>query len=308
MGWCFGIGGVSCIRNAATDMVPAQRSISGRGIGFFLLLVAVCIGINIAGHMFFPGANTIPRAIRALLSCVGLVVLAVGSEHLVPKPFGITSTLGIKLSTRSIRGMILGALGGIMLVAVCGGVFWLLVPFHFERTSITLLQILPDVQNYLFSNIGEELIFRGYFLLLLARRFGLSVALCTTAVLFGLFHLPGMNGLPAVKMVFTTAACSFLFAGAFLATRMRWTAIALHFVGNVVLHKITGLSNGDALLKPVLHEAYPAHYDPGFWVFLIVPLLLAFALFAFRRRHSKYALDAQVSEPIRGTSPERSTS
>lgn len=74
-----------------------------------------------------------------------------------------------------------------------------------------------------------------------------------------------------MKMVFTTAACSFLFAGALLATRTLWTAIALHFIGNVVLHKITGLSNGAALFKPVLHDSYPTHYDPGFLAFLNCP-------------------------------------
>lgn len=287
-------------------MVPSRRSISGRDSVLFLLLVAICISGNIAGHMLFPGTNTVPIAIRALLSCVGLGVLAIGSEHLVRRQFGNTATLGLSLSRRALTGMTLGALGGIALVAVSGGVFWLLVPFHFERTSVTLLQILPDVQNYLLSNIGEELIFRGYLLLALTQRFGLRVALCATAMLFGLFHLPGLSGVAAVKMVITTAACSFLFAGAFLATRTLWTAIALHFIGNVVLHKITGLSNGAALLKPVLHDSYPTHYDPGFLAFLTVPLLLASALFAFRRRQPKLGIDAQVSEPICNASPERS--
>ena len=83
-------------------------------------------------------------------------------------------------------------------------------------------------------------------------------------------------------MIFTTGACSYLFAAAFLATGTIWAAIALHFVGNLVLHKITGLSNGAALLKPVLQVPYPTSYDPGFWVFFLIPLLLAYPLFRFR--------------------------
>jgi membrane protease YdiL (CAAX protease family) len=138
------------------------------------------------------------------------------------------------------------------------------------------------VQTYLLSNVGEELIFRGYLLLVLIRRFGLSVGLFITSVLFGLFLLPGLTGLAALKMVFTTAACSYLFASAFLATGTIWAAIALHFVGNVALHKITGLSHGQALLKPVLQGSYPTSFDPAFWVSLSVPLLLAWALFRSR--------------------------
>src|SRR5207247_1200909 len=98
------------------------------------------------------------------------------------------------------------------------------------------------------------------------------------AILFGLFHLPGLTGMAALKMVFTTAACSYVFAAAFLQTGTIWGAVALHLVANVALHKLTGLDGGAAILKPVLNSNYSHNFDAGFWIFLTVPLLLALPL------------------------------
>jgi membrane protease YdiL (CAAX protease family) len=157
--------------------------------------------------------------------------------------------------------------------------FWLFAPFHFERGTLGAREGLVAINGYFWSNIGEELVFRGYVLIVLIRRFGLRAALAATALIFGLFHLPGQSGLGAVKMVFTTAAFSYLLSAAFLTTGTLWTAIALHFGANVLLHKITGLSGGVALVKPVLQGAYPS-YDPAFFVTVAVPLLGAWLMFS----------------------------
>lgn len=248
----------------------------------FLLLVIVCIASNLVGRMFFPGENIAPRIARAILAGFGLLAIAFGSEHLLIRQFHGEFTLGLNLSAKSMAGFAFGAAGGVVLVAAIAGVLWLFSPFHFNRGSATIGQILTDVQDYLFSNIGEELVFRGYLLIMLARRFGLITALLVIACLFGLFHLPGLRGFAALKMIFTTAAFSCLFAGAFIASGTIWTAIALHFVSNVALHKISGLDHGMALLQPVMHSQTLHTYDPAFWICLIVPLAMAYPLLAHR--------------------------
>jgi membrane protease YdiL (CAAX protease family) len=258
------------------------NSIRPRQFIVFLLLAFACIGSSIAGQMFVPGMNTVPRIVRAMLAVSGLFAIAFGSERLLARQFHGEITLGLKPSARSLTGLLFGAAGGLVLVAGFAGGLWLFSPFHFERGPATVRQIFPDVQNYFLSNIGEELVFRGYLLIVLARRFGLNIALLVIACLFGLFHLPGLSGLAAVKMIFTTAACSYLFAGAFLASGTIWAAIALHFVANVALHKITGLDNGVALLQPVMQSPDQHSYDPAFWICVILPLMMAYPLIAYR--------------------------
>lgn len=217
--------------------------------------------------------------IRTAFAIVGLVVMAVGSKWLLRQEFGASTSFAIQPSGVAIQGFAVGVLSAIGLIGIIGVLFWIAVPYHFERGALSLRQTFPELQNFALSNIGEELVFRGYLLLALMRRFGLRTALFVVSIIFGLFHLPGLSGMAALKMVITTGACSYLFAAAFLRTGTIWGAIALHFFANVLLHKVTGLSGGAALLKPVLHSAYPQSYDPGFWIFTLVPLLLAIGWF-----------------------------
>ena len=248
----------------------------------FLLLVIVCIGSNTAAGVFFPGVNTAPRIARAVIAGLGLLAIALGSEYLLLGQFHGQFTLGLKPSANSLAGFAFGTAGGVAVVAAIAGGLWLFSPFHFDTGSATVRQILPDVQNYFFSNLGEELVFRGYLLIMLSQRFGLYRALLLIAFAFGLFHLPGLSGFAALKMVFTTAAFSCLFAGAFIASGTIWAAFMLHFISNAALHKIAGLDDGAALLQPVMQSPGRHSYEPGFWICLIVPLAMAYPLVAYR--------------------------
>ena len=264
-------------------MGAAREPIQIKPLLCFVLLVAICIGSSVAGHMFFPGSNALPYAIRTVLTAVGTIILAVGSERLLARQFGNELTLGLRPASKAAAGFLSGSFAAIVWISLLAAAFWLFVPFHFERGALKARDVLPTAHHYFWSNLGEELVFRGYLLIVLWRAFGLRMALALVALLFGLFHLPGLSGMAALKMIFTTAAASYFFAAVFLATGTLWTAVALHFMGNVLLHKISGLDGGAALLKPVLHHSYPS-YDPGFWVFMIIPLLLAWLLFSWRRR------------------------
>lgn len=254
--------------------------------GWFLLLALVCVGSTVTGQMFFPGQNAVPSAVRTVLTIGGFVMMGVGSERMLAQQFGGRVTLGLKPSLRALAGFLGGAAGGLLFVAAIIVVLWVVRPFHFARGAASALDRLPDLQGYLLSNMGEELIFRGYLLIVLERRFGLRIALLIVAIFFGLFHLPGLSGMTALKMVFTTAACSYLFAAAFLVTGTIWSAIGVHFAANVFLHVVSGLSGRPAILTPVFDAPAPSGYDPGFWVCVTVPLLLALAVFSRERRLS----------------------
>lgn len=126
--------------------------------------------------------------------------------------------------------------------------------------------------------------FRGYLLLLLTRHFGLARGLFIVGLLFGLFHLPGLSGWAAAKMICTTMTWSYLFAYGFILTGSLWTALGMHMAGNIVLHHVAGLSAKPSLLTAVLHDPWPTSYDPAFVVWFAVSIpVLGFAAWRTRR-------------------------
>lgn len=263
-------------------METTHARLNGRSFALFLLLVAACIGSSIAGAMFFPGQNLFVTTVRTILAAVGILILAIGSERLLQRDFGSASTLstlGLKPSRRALTGLILGTLGAILIIGLITACLWMIAPFRFEPGDLTASEAFHTINTFFWSNVGEELVFRGYFLLILANRFGLRPALAIVALLFGLFHLPGLSGFAALKMILTTAAFSYLLSAAFLKTGTLWTTVALHFFANVLLHKITGLSGGSALFKPVFANGYPA-FDPSALLMLVIPLTAAWLLFS----------------------------
>ncbi|MGV3774388.1 MAG: CPBP family intramembrane glutamic endopeptidase [Verrucomicrobiales bacterium] len=265
-----------------------REPIHKRAFVQFVILAFTCIFSFIAGEMFLSGSGTIPLSARSLLAAAGVAVLAVGSNRLLKRQSGEEDALGIKFSAKAITGFSAGFAGGFLLVAVIGGCLWIFIPFHFERGTLLLSQVAPAATKFFLSNTGEELVFRGFLLLALVRAWGLRAGLATVALLFGLFHLFGLSGINAVKMVFTTASASFLFAAVFLWTRTLWTAVGLHVSMNLALHTVSGLDGGVAYFKPVLYSAYPQQYDPGFWIFLVAPVTIALVI--FKRMEAKKQL------------------
>ena len=168
------------------------------------------------------------------------------------------------------------AVGGVVMtpiILLMAGALWLAVPFHWDRGVLSPSQFAWAFAEYIAGNSGEELIFRGYLFLVLARRLGLPWTLGITGVLFGLFHLPGLAGVSALKMIVTTALGSVIFAAAYVLSRSLWTAIGAHAWGNLLLHQGLGLSGSPALARIVLDGEWPKTYDPGFvaWTAISMP-------------------------------------
>lgn len=269
------------------DSAPSSAQMESRrgkvalgGLGMFVLLFAGYLCLFVASSMLFPGPHTVPLVCRISVAALATIALFAGSERLVKRNLGGSASLGMLPLGRAASAVVIGSVAACVWVGLIAAVFRIFVPFHFERGELGWEEAVREIAGFLLSNVGEELVFRGFLLLFLMRIVGLRWALVIIAGLFSLFHLPGLSGIAALKMACTTAAASYFFAAMFLLTRSLWGAIAAHFMGNVVLHKVVGLSGGTAALKPVLHGTYPSS-DPGFWGMFLVTFVLAGFAFQF---------------------------
>jgi uncharacterized protein len=265
--------------SAVLDVKPRFPAAS---LFWFVVGAVVLRMLAIPAWMFFPERGVFAHSARVvipLLVVAGLIVL--NGKFLMRDGFPC-DTLG--LSLRRIGWFFAGGILIVPVMLAMAGALWLLVPFHWERGEMAWSQLGWRTAEYFAGNFGEELAFRGYLLVVLARYLGLTRALLIGAVLFGLFHLPGLSGTEALKMICTTGAMSFIFACGYVLTGSLWTAVGLHVFGNVILHEVLGMSGKSGIATMVFHEPWPTSYDPAFlvWLGVSIPTALIGTLLANR--------------------------
>jgi membrane protease YdiL (CAAX protease family) len=249
---------------------------------WFVLGAVVLRLLAIPAWMFFPERGVFAHSARVvipLLVVIGLIAL--NRKFLMRDGFP-RDTLGLGL--RRIGWFFAGGVLIVPVILAMAGALWLLVPFHWERGAMAWSQLGWKTAEYFAGNFGEELAFRGYVLVVLTRDLGLTRALLIGALLFGLFHLPGLSGMQAIKMICTTGAMSFVFAYGYVLSGSLWTAVGLHVFGNVILHEVLGMSGKSGIATMVFHEPWPSSYDPAFlvWLGVSIPVAVTGALLVKR--------------------------
>jgi len=158
---------------------------------------------------------------------------------------------------------------------------YLFNPFRITNGNLHGWMLLRESYWYLLNNTLEELMFRGFLLLILIRIVDWQLAALIMALPFGLFHLPYIGfTMAGLKMVLTTMTLSFMFSYTFILTGSLFTAIAVHVSMNIVNHALLGLDGaGNATYIPVFSHQWPTTYDPGFIVTIIVGIVVAGLLF-----------------------------
>lgn len=244
-------------------------------VGAFLVLAFVAIAALQIGHTFFPGDHALALAGRQACLVAGIVLLIVGSRWLLKRDAISVQYLGLGLDLRHGRAFLSGAAIGTAHIIALAAVLYLLLPYRISSGSLDVQSVALAAMGYLTGNFVEELLFRGYLLIALARWVGTTRAIWILAIPFGLFHFQGLDGMSLIKMMMTTGAMHFVYAYAFLAFRSLWSAVALHAVGNTLLHKVFGVGE-PALLSLQFEHASPAGVDVPFLVFFGVTAALAF--------------------------------
>jgi membrane protease YdiL (CAAX protease family) len=147
---------------------------------------------------------------------------------------------GLKQPRIALRDVLFGfIIGGLTMSAVVGSMAacgW--YHGHLQVIRPVLWRSLEDAGGlYLAIAISEELIYRGYFLQTLERRWGTDIAFAATMVTFGLTHvtiaIPNATlTLRLIGALSIAVEAGILFAAAYLLTRRLWMPIGLHWAWN----------------------------------------------------------------------------
>lgn len=255
-------------------------------IGLFLVLAAGAWLLNVGAQMVFPSQNLLPYIIRTTVLALTIVITVAGSIRLLKQNCLPAEALGLSLSIRSLFDFLLGACIAVIFLWLIGIVLYVFVPFHFTTGPLSDIEVFKQCYSYFWGNFLEELIFRGFLLIVLSNLMGWRSAVLVLALPFGLFHLPGLGfGMEGLKMIVSTATGSLIFSYAFISTHSLWTAIGVHVMGNILLHTVTGLDGaGRAMFLPSFEDNFPAGYDVGFLPFMIGAAIAACLLFLFTKK------------------------
>ena len=251
-----------------------------RSFWLFVCLCVLAYGFGLAGAMFFP--SQLPGALigRTALTLGGVALLLSGSRRLLRRDGFPADALGLRLTLPHARGFVLGVVGGLLFIALIAAALAMQVPIHWEKGLLPLPDAAFAAHTYFWTGFGEELIFRGYALVVLSCYLGPRKAVWALALPFALFHLPGMGmGIAAAKMIATTGAMSMVFSHSFLRTGTLWTAVGLHATTNISIHTLTGLDGaGKDTVWRQIFGLWPTGYDAGFWTAIAVTSLIVVLL------------------------------
>lgn len=257
------------------DPTPARAAPRLSSLGLFLALAGAAIAALQLGHTYFPGDRGLAHAGRALCSMAAIVVLIVGSRRLLARDGLQADRLALGIDAWHARAFVIGAGIACAHILLLLAALFVVAPFEVGAGPLPVGAVAVAGFGYLSGNFVEELVFRGYLLIVLARWFGPARAIWLLALPFGLFHFPGLDALALGKMLLTTGAMHFVYAYTWIASQSLVAAVALHAVGNTLLHEVVGMGKPAAL---TLHFSKAVPDSALFLVFFGVSALLAIML------------------------------
>jgi membrane protease YdiL (CAAX protease family) len=240
-----------------------------RPVAVFLVWAALTWVLTTMIDRFFwsPRWKEFPHLYARL---AGSLVIFWGTRWMLRREGQSLAVLGIDLRGRYLPPFVSAWLIGAATIVIASGVLTLFPGAQWHLGNASSGHVLLALASYAAGSYLEELLFRGYLLRRLTEGWGRGWALAIVALGFGLFHLPGLSGVAAVKMVCSTAACSLLFSAVYLRSGTLWSAVAAHLSMNWVLHTILGVTGKTAVFRPVFGSSAAPSIDLGFWIFLIV--------------------------------------
>lgn len=246
----------------ATNYFLKQRqpTLNLPSVGIFLLAGFAAWVFNVAGQIVFPSLNWVPFLVRTAISLAMDILLLVVSSRLLKRNRVAPEALGLSASKSNLWKFLFGILIALTSLAVMEALIYVRVPFHFERGPLDPGNAVKEGCSFFFGNTLEELMFRGFLLVVLSRLSGWRIALLVTSLAFGVFHLRGLGLNTGLQMVASTATYSLIFGLSYILTQSLWTAIGVHVASNILLHAVFGLDGAkQAILVPVFSGTGPSN-------------------------------------------------
>jgi uncharacterized protein len=238
-----------------------------------LIVFVVIAGVAWTCRWFLPGFIWIPSApdiSHTIATLVALAIVLPATFLLLRREKLSFASLGFTPHVRYLPGFGLGAFFGTAVVLMVAALLTVTLRGEWNPGNASLGYVLISLNAFFWGSMLEELMFRGYLLPRLIALWGRGWALVAIALAFGLFHLPGLAGMEATKMVGTTAACSLLYSALVLRTGTLWSAVAAHAAMNGVLHTVLGGTGKPALFQPEFASVSLHGVDVGFWALLLI--------------------------------------
>ena len=233
-----------------TPAVPAQRPSLLRRyallrvlLGALLVIVAMSVVMVLAEALPRPARLAWPSLLAALLMGLAFRFYALRIDRRDAAEFALAGAP---------RELALGLLGGALMVGLVFGLLALLGVFTLQGAHPPGLGSLRSAGEMLLVSTFEELLVRGILFKALERWLGSLPALCASALLFGLAHLPN-EGATLLSTLNVTVA-GMLFAAAYLASGRLWLGIGLHLAWNFCTgHLFSAVVSGHAAEPGLLY-------------------------------------------------------
>lgn len=192
------------------------------------------------------GAGPMTRTALRLIGCaVMLSLYRTGVRILERRPAAEVSPVG------AAAGVLGGALLGLLLFSLVMAILFL--AGHASRPELARGWAgLPVFAAALLAAIGEEVVFRGAVFRIVEERWGTSVALAVSAVLFGALHACN-EGATIAGIVGVALEAGVLLGIAYSLTRRLWLPIGIHLGWNFAEGGIFGAAVSGGASAGLLH-------------------------------------------------------
>jgi len=243
----------------------------------FLALAAVAV----LGYLFL--LNVLNGKLGAFSTAVPAILLALAAlllnSRFLRSEGSSPAAIGLEISPFRVAQAVLGFLAGVVIVGVwmlaLRGVMsaeWQEVPLRFAAAIGAFTFIVAN-------NLAEELVYRGFLFVLLARSYGTAAAVIATSVLFTLLHFQA--GVPLPNVVAGVLTSAFLYAAVFGRWRSVPLVLGVH-VGMNFMQELGGLRHGGlTAVAPVYAHAASAR-ESTVMLFIVGIINVALAIVVWR--------------------------
>jgi len=155
----------------------------------------------------------------------------------------VTELSGIGAS----RGLGVGALLGLGLVAATVGVLWLL-GFYGVAGANAFTVVFVSLANDGAGAFVEEILLRGVIFRITEERLGTWLALAISVILFALLHLAS-SGATVISTIAVGTEGGILLSAAYVLSRRLWLAIGIHFGWDFAQDAVFGVGSAPGLIR-----------------------------------------------------------